>query len=101
MMFFARVPEQSPTTGLVGARLPAARVLLTPVSYSSSSKKQDYSGDDIDWDNMCHAPDTSKFSHLTEEEEQVAALEKELPLRGTATLRVFFLPNSLLFLSVI
>ena len=34
---------------------------------------------------MHPAPDTSKFSHLTEEEMQMAVLEEELPLEGTAT----------------
>ena len=46
------------------------------MSSSSSSEKLDYSGDDdVDWDNMHPAPDTIKFSHLTEEEMQVAIPE--------------------------
>jgi len=38
--------EQSPTTGLMGARLPVAEVSPTLVSSSSSSVELDYSGDD-------------------------------------------------------
>ena len=83
MMPSAGVPEQSPTTGFV--RAPVVRVLPTPISSLSSSEKLDYSGDDIEWDNACPVPDTSKFSYLTEEEVQVAVSEKELPIEGTAT----------------
>ena len=62
------VPEQSPTFELVEVKLPATWVLPTPVS-SSSSKRLDYSGDDdVDRDNVYSAPDTSKYSHLAEEE---------------------------------
>ena len=68
MMSSAGVPEQSPTTGLLEARLSPVGVLPTPVSFPSSSEKLDYSGDDIDWDNVHPAPDTSKFSHLTKGE---------------------------------
>ena len=46
MMSSTGVPERSPTTGLVGAKLPATGVLLTPVSSSSSSGKLDDSRDD-------------------------------------------------------
>ena len=60
MMSSVEVPGQSPTTGLVGAKLPAIRVLPTPVSSSSLSEKLDDSGDnDVDWDNVHPAPDTS------------------------------------------
>ena len=79
------VPEQSPTTGLVRARLPPAGVLLTPVSSPSSSEKLDYSGDDIDWSNVHPAAEATKFSYLTEEEMQMTVLKKELPLEGTIT----------------
>ena len=62
MMPSTGIPEQSPITGLVGTRPPVAEVSLTQVS--SSSSREDYSGDDIDWDNVHPAPDISKFSHL-------------------------------------
>ena len=93
-------PEQGPTTGLVRVRLPAAGVSSTLVSSSSSSEKLDYSGDDIDWDDMCPASDTSKFSLLTKEEMQVVARRRNCHLEGSLPLRVFFLPYSILFLSI-
>jgi len=33
MMSSTGVPEQSPTTGLIGAKLPATRILPTPTSF--------------------------------------------------------------------
>ena len=68
MISSAGILEQIPTTGLVKTRLPATGALPTPVSSPSSNEKLYYSGNDINWDNMCHAPDTSKFSHWTKEE---------------------------------
>ena len=96
MMPSAGVPEQSPTTRLIRARLPAARVLPTLVSSSSSSEKLDYSRDDINRDNMRLVPDTGKFSHMTVEEMQVVAPEKEFPLGETTPLRILFLLRSFL-----
>ena len=62
------VTEQSPTVGLIEVELPTIGVIPTPMS-SSSSERLDYSGnDDVDWDNMYSAPDTSKCSHLAKEE---------------------------------
>ena len=55
------------------------------MSSSSSSENLDYSGNDVDWDNVCPAPDTSKFSHLTKEDMQVAILGTEQPFREIAT----------------
>ena len=82
----AGVPEQSPISGLVGAKLPTIKVLFTPKSSSSSSEKLEYSGDDdVDWDNVHHAPNANKYSHLAEEEIQVAIPETEPPFRETAT----------------
>ena len=79
MMSSEEVPEQSPITGLVWAKLPATGVLPTPVSSSSSSEKLHYSrDDDVDWDNVHPTLDSSKFSYMTEEEVQVVVLEIEL-----------------------
>ena len=55
------VLEQSLTAGLVEVELPTTGVLPTLVSSSSSSERLDYSGDDdVDWDNVYSASDTSK-----------------------------------------
>jgi len=92
MMSSMGVPEQSPTTGLIGAKLSATGVLPTLVSSSSSSEKLDYSGDDDDdWNNVHLAPDTSKYSHLAEEEMQVTVPETEPPL-GLLKVYIYFLP---------
>ena len=86
-MSSAGVPEQSLTTGLVGAKLPATGVLPTLVYSSSLSEKLDYPGDDnIDWDNVHPAPDTSKYSHLAGEEMQEAISETESPFGETTTI---------------
>ena len=56
------------------------------MSFSSSSEKLNYSGDDnIDWDDVHSASDTSKYSHLTEEEMQIAAPGTEPASRETST----------------
>ena len=69
IMSSVEVPEQSPIIGLVGTELPNIGVHLTRVSSLSLSEKLDYSGDDdVDWDDVHPAPNTSKHSHLTEEE---------------------------------
>jgi len=56
------------------------------VSPSSSEEYVDYSGDDHDFgDEPDPHPDTSKLSHMTEEEMQVAASGMKLPLEDTTT----------------
>ena len=63
------VPEQSPTARLVQVELPITGVLPTPVSSSSSYERLDYLGDDdVNWDNVYSALDTSKYSHFVKEE---------------------------------
>ena len=61
MVSSAWVPEQSLTTRLVEARLPVVKISPTLVSSPSLSEKLDYSRDDIDWDNVHPAPDTTSF----------------------------------------
>ena len=56
------------------------------MSSSSSSEKLEYLGDDdVDWDNVHSASDTSKYSRLAKEEMQVAILKIELPFGETST----------------
>jgi len=98
MMSSAGVLDQSPTTGLVGAKLPATIVLPTPVSSSSSSEKLDYSGDDdVECDNVHPAPDTSKYSYLAEEEMHVAIPSQNRHLERPLLLRVFFSTPIIIF----
>ena len=44
---------------------------LVQVSSSSSEEHNDYSGDEVDFGDEPALPDTSKFSHISEEEMQV------------------------------
>ena len=86
MMPTPRAPECSPTTGLVGGKALTTGASLIQVSSSSSEEHVDYSRDDRDFGNEpAPRPDISKFSHMTEEEMQVAASRMELPLGGTTT----------------
>jgi len=40
-----------------------------------SSEKLDYSGDNLDWDNVYSAADSSNFSHLDVEEGEITSAE--------------------------
>ena len=63
------VPEPSSVAGSIAPELLTVRVSPTPMSSSSSSKKRDYSeDDDVDWEDVYPTSDTSKHSHLAEEE---------------------------------
>ena len=62
----------------MAGRLPIAKVSPTLVSSSSSSKELEYSRNDIDWNDKCPTPDTSKFSHLTVEEVEITSTEGKL-----------------------
>ena len=92
----------NPTTGLVGGKTPTTGASLIQVSSSSSEERVDYSGDDHDFSNE-PAPrlDNSKFSHIIEEETQMAASGTELPLEILLPLRILFLLQSSLFSSII
>jgi len=87
MMPTLRVSECRPTTGLLGGKALITKTSLIQVSSSSSEERVDYFGDDCDF---VYEPvpslDTSKFSHMTEEEIQVDIPETELPLGETATI---------------
>ena len=81
-----KAPECSSTTELVGGKAPTIKASLIQVSSSSYEECVDYSRDDHDFSNE-PAPhlDTSKFSHMKEEETQVAASGMELPFGDTTT----------------
>ena len=96
------VPKNSPIAGLVRTELPTTEVHPTPVSCSSSSEKLDYSGDeDIDWDDVHSASDTSKHSHLAKEEMQVATSGTEPASGETSTVEgiLFYLNHHSPFFS--
>ena len=72
------MPEQSLTTRLVAIRPPTIKIAPTQASPSSSNEEVDYSGSDIDWDNMHLAPYSSKFSHLVAEKMKFISVEGNL-----------------------
>ena len=66
------------------------------MSSSFSSEKLDYFGDDdADWDDVHSVSDTNKYSHLAEEEVQVAPPGIELPSVETSTVEGI-LPSSII-----
>ena len=74
MMPSIGMPYQSPTTGLVAVKSLTTEIACAQVSPSSSSEEVDYSRSDVDWDNVCPALDSSKFSHLATEEMGVISI---------------------------
>ena len=64
-----KVPEPSSVARFIGTELLTAGISPTLVSSLSSREKLNYSGDDtVDWEDVHPASDTSKHSHLVEEE---------------------------------
>ena len=66
-----RVVEPSLTTGVLSGKAPVTEVSLVQVSSSSSEEHSGYSGDKVDFGDEPALSDTSKFSHIFEEEMQV------------------------------
>ena len=90
--------EHSPTTGLISGKVSITEVPSTQILSSSSEEHVDYSRDELDFGDEPAPSDTSKFSHILEEEMRVDVPETSLPLEGSATVEgissiplVFFL----------
>ena len=82
------IPELSSVAESVGAELLTAGVRPTLVLSLSLSEKLDYSGDDdVDWEDVHPAPDTSKHSHLAEEEMQISIPRIEPQFGETSTVK--------------
>ena len=102
MMPTPKAPECISTTRLVGGKAPTTGASLIQVSSSSSEDRVICSRDDHDFSNKSAPhPDASKFSHMTEEETQVAASGTELSLGDTTTTEGILLLQSSLFFSII
>ena len=91
MMLVLKIPECSLTTGPISGKTliteaPSVQVL------SLSSEWDEY-----DFGHEPAPSDASKFSHMSEEEMPVVALETELLLEEIATTEVFLPQSSLLF----
>ena len=66
----SRDVDLSPTTGVLGGKVSIAEASCVELSSSSSEEHGYYSGDEVDFGDEPALPDTSKFSHISEEEIQ-------------------------------
>jgi len=66
----SRVVELNPTTRVLSGKVPITEPSWVQVSSSSSEEQGYYSGKEVDFDDEPALPDTSKFSHIFEEEMQ-------------------------------
>ena len=95
-MSASQVAEPSPTTGLLSGKAPVTEVSLVQVSSSSFEEHGDYSGDEVDFGDEPALPDTSKFTHISEEEIQADVFAMVLPLgevtttEGISSISLFF-----------
>ena len=66
----SRNVDPSPTTGVLGGKVSIAEASYVELSSSSSEEHGYYSGEEVDFGDELALPDTSKFSHISEEEIQ-------------------------------
>ena len=64
----SRVVDPSPTTGVLGGKVSIAETSCAEQSSSSSEEHGYYSGEEVDFGDEPALPNTSKFSHIMEEE---------------------------------
>ena len=67
LMSTSRIADPSPATGVLSGKVETSCVEL---SSSSSEEHGYYSGEEVDFGDELALPDTSKFSHILEEEIQ-------------------------------
>jgi len=88
----SRVVKPSPTTGVLGGKAPITEVSLIQVP-SSSSEHSYYLRDKVDFGDELALPNTSKFSHISEEEMQVYFPTMVPPSGGITITEGIFLPS--------
>ena len=66
----SQVVDPSPTTGVLSSKVSIAETSCVKLSSSSSEEHGYYSGEEVDFGDEPALPDTSKFSHISEEEIQ-------------------------------
>ena len=94
-----QIPKHSPTTGLINGKVSITKIPSIQVLSSSSKEHVDYKGDKLDSGDEPAPPNTSKLSHISEEEMRVDVLETSLPLEGTATVEgISSIPPVLFFM---
>jgi len=70
LMPTSRVIKPSPITGVLGGKASIAKTSCVKLSSSSSEEHGYYSSEEVDFGDEPALPDTSKFSHISEEEIQ-------------------------------
>ena len=70
LMPTSRVVDPSPTTRVLSSKVLIAEPACVELSSSSSKKHGYYSGKEVNFCDEPASPDTSKFSHISEEEIQ-------------------------------
>jgi len=75
----SRVVKPSPTTRVLRGKAQITEASLVQVLSSSSEEHSYYSGDEVDFGDEPTLPDTSKFSHISEEEMQTYVPAMVLP----------------------
>jgi len=71
LMPTSRVVEPSPTIGVLSGKAPMAETSWVQLSSSPSKEHEYYSGEKVDFSDEPALSDTSKFSHISEEEMQM------------------------------
>ena len=68
LMSTSRVVDPSPTTGVFSGKTSITETSCVELSSSSSAEHGCYSGEEVNFGDEPALPDTSKFSHISEEE---------------------------------
>ena len=89
----SRIVEPSPTTGIFSSKAPNTETSWVRLSSSSSKKHEYYSGEEVDFSDEPALPDTSKFSHISEEEMHGYVPAMVLPIGAAAEGTSFILLN--------
>ena len=85
LMPTSRIVEPNPTTGVLSGKAPISETSWVHVSSSSSKEHDYYSGEEVDFGDEPVLPNTSKFSHISEEEMQAYFSAMVLPSGEVAT----------------
>jgi len=80
----SRVIEPSPTTGVLSGKASIAETSCIELSSSSSEEHGYYSGEEVNFRDEPALPDTSNFSHISEEEMQGYVPAMVSPIAGIA-----------------
>ena len=89
LMPTSRVIDPSPTTGVLGGKASIAETSCVELSSSSSKEHGYYSGEEVNFGAEPALPNTSKFSHISEEEIQGPVTVSPIA-RIAATEGIFF-----------